>query len=157
MKWTDILKRRATKDAIFDAKRNIDMDEEEYFFGSEKVAAQDYRDEIKLLMEFKEKQTEKKKDWFGEKTLEDYSDLDQYYKDAMKRLKKGSSLITINGRKAFENMKLYMKEKMEYEKKAPPQFLVTGSKYFNKKQFTGQNMPEELAGENDTVNIKSKR
>lgn len=157
MAWEDILKRRAKKDAIFDAKRNIDMDEEEYYFGSERVAAQDYRDEIKLLMEFKEKQTKMKKDSFGEDTLEYYSDLDRYYKYAMKRLKRGSSIITTNGKEAFGFMKTHMKDKMKYYKKAPPQFRVTGKKYFAKKHFTGQDMPEELSGARDTINSKSKR
>lgn len=161
MTWEDILKRRSKPDAIRDATETIDIDEEDFFFGSDKVAAQDYRDEIKLLTEFK--RNIDKITTLGSKTVTEdaslrgaYTDAMQHYTTSMKRLKKGSSLITINGRRAFNLMKKHMEEKMEYFETAKPKFRKAGKNYFAKTKFTGQNMPKELSGLNDTINSKSK-
>jgi hypothetical protein len=166
MTWQDILKRRSKPDAIRDATETIDVDEEDFYFGSDKVAAQDYRDEIKLLTEFKrniDKITNLGRGADTKTATEsaalrgEYTDAAQHYTTSMKRLKEGSSLITKKSRIAFNLMKKHMEEKMEYFETAGPRFRKAGKNYFAKTKFTGQNMPEGLSGAKDTINPKANR
>lgn len=145
MSWKDILK-VSSEDAIRDARRAIDVDEEDYYFSSDKLAMQDYRDEIKLLQGFKEK-IEANKDSLDSSDFSKYKD---YSEEAMRMLRRGSNYVEKQSRTAWDYMHNYMKEKMAYYYSAPSEIRFFGKEYFKRRTTRGEDMPEE------TFNPKSK-